>query len=323
MELSGRIIRQIILLSMVVLIVPMLIFPERLGSDLVKASFLNALFELIFYAFIIFLFFRKSRLSQLIQMAGLCLIYRFALGLMFGFLIALMYPMKLTIAVSLGMSSYLPAILLHIAAAPFILKPIINNQLEERVSRVTIPQPKTVSENTGLSFVATKEKITPPPEKPKAPTIEKSADISSVMETESISSSEDHSGFEEAVKYISGDGSVQLVSVVDNEGLLFASFKRGNLDPEEITPYAVSLLKTNNQELKKIGYEKPQKIEYLFDNSKIVVADEKIFSLLVISERTVDDVLHIRINQGLEMMRKYVAERYSEKLIGNAERIYV
>ncbi|MFC1475289.1 hypothetical protein ACFLQG_01445, partial [Candidatus Zixiibacteriota bacterium] len=267
MELSGRIIRQIILLSMVVLIVPMLIFPERLGLDLVKASFLNAMFELTFYAFAIFIFFRKARLSQLIQMAGLCLIYRFALGLVFGILIVLMYPMKMSIALSLGMSSYLPAIFLHIATAPFILKPIIDNQLEERVSRVTIPQPKTVSENTGLSFVATKEKVVPPQEKPKALPVEKIMDITAAPGKKSINTPEEYSGFEEAVKYISSDGSVQLVSVIDNEGLLLASFKRGDFDPEKYTPHTLSLIKTNNQELKKFGFEKPQKIEYLFDDT--------------------------------------------------------
>jgi hypothetical protein len=44
---------------------------------------------------------------------------------------------------------------------------------------------------------------------------------------------------------------------------------------------------------------------------------------MVVSERATDDVLNIRINQGLEMIRRYVAERYSEKLIGNSEKAYV
>jgi len=43
----------------------------------------------------------------------------------------------------------------------------------------------------------------------------------------------------------------------------------------------------------------------------------------VISERQSDDVLGIRINQALEMIRKFVDERYSDKLNLNAESIHV
>jgi hypothetical protein len=67
----------------------------------------------------------------------------------------------------------------------------------------------------------------------------------------------------------------------------------------------------------------PQKIEYIFKEDKIIIAGEKSYCLFVVSERTADDIINIRINQGLEMIKKYVAERYSEKLIGNAESIYV
>ena len=54
-----------------------------------------------------------------------------------------------------------------------------------------------------------------------------------------------------------------------------------------------------------------------------MVAREESFSLMVIAERQIDDFLNIRINQALEIIGKYVAERYSRKLFVNVERTYV
>ncbi|MFQ5453806.1 MAG: hypothetical protein ACE5D6_06430, partial [Candidatus Zixiibacteriota bacterium] len=109
MEISGRIARQILLFSLVVLIIPIIIFPERFGMDLAKASLINAMYELIFYGLVIYIFNQKVSLFQLFLLAGICLIYRFILGLILGLLIVVMYPMSISIAVTLGMSSYLPA----------------------------------------------------------------------------------------------------------------------------------------------------------------------------------------------------------------------
>lgn len=320
MELSGRIFRQIILLSLVILIVPMLIFPERLGMELVKASFVNALFELTFYAFVIFFSQRKTKLIQLVQMSGACLIYRLTVGLAFGFLIMVMYPMNLSVALSLGMSSYLPAILIHIVATPFILKPIIDEQLGVNVSRVTVPQPESAIKSSGVTITVSKERGVNVTEQ-----VSQATEVKTAVETESsqVSTENEGDGFNKAVRYIGGNVSVKLVAVTDYEGLTLASFKRGELDPDDITPYTMNLLRSNDKQLTKFGFPNPQKIEYIFEDNKIVIAGEEKYCLLVVSERTADDVLNIRINQGLEMIRKYVAERYSKKLIGNAESLYV
>ncbi|MCK4574458.1 MAG: hypothetical protein KAU36_08800, partial [candidate division Zixibacteria bacterium] len=135
MEISGRVARQILLFSLIVLIIPMIVFPELFGTQLAKASLLNALYELVFYGCVLYFLNRGARLMQLVQAAGLCLVYRLALGMVLGLLIAAMYPMQLTVAVTLGMSSYIPAILLQMIATPFILKPAF-----KELNLVAIPQ---------------------------------------------------------------------------------------------------------------------------------------------------------------------------------------
>ncbi|MFQ5454496.1 MAG: hypothetical protein ACE5D6_09970, partial [Candidatus Zixiibacteriota bacterium] len=130
-------------------------------------------------------------------------------------------------------------------------------------------------------------------------------------------------GFEKASQYIGDDGSVQLAVVIDNEGLLLANFVRGDYEPEDWAPFALLLMQRNDDVLSRLGLKTPEKMEILFKNKKITVACEELYSLMVISERAIDDVLNIRINKGLEIIRNYIAERYSNKLIGNLEKSYV
>ena len=60
MYITGRIGRQILLYSLLLMIIPMIIFPEKFGSSLGKASLINAMFELVFYGLVIYFFNRKA-----------------------------------------------------------------------------------------------------------------------------------------------------------------------------------------------------------------------------------------------------------------------
>ncbi|HKK21787.1 MAG TPA: hypothetical protein VJ983_09970, partial [candidate division Zixibacteria bacterium] len=74
--MNGRIARQILLFSLLVLIIPMILFPERLGTTLAKASLVYVLFELVYYGIVSFILNRHASLVQLAQAAGLCIVYR-------------------------------------------------------------------------------------------------------------------------------------------------------------------------------------------------------------------------------------------------------
>ena len=322
MEINGRIIRQMILFTLVVLIIPMILFPERLGSDLLRAPFHYALFEFVFYGFVLFLFNRKASLLNLLRAAGLCLVYRLTVGAVFGVLIVAMYPMNFSVALTLGISSYLPGIILHIASTPFILKPVFGQQTQQNSTpKAASPQPaaEKVSVQSGTtSFVATKENKHM--EQPPVAT-----DYSDFLahKSEPAAKTQNENGFQNAVHYICEAGSVLMAAVIDHEGLLLAGFKRGEYEPEDVAPYALPISVRNLDFYKKMNLVIPEKTDLMFENKRMIIATEKSYSLVVLSERTVDDVLSIRINQALEMIRTYTAERYSEKLIGNAERIYV
>ncbi|UCG60603.1 MAG: hypothetical protein JSV52_09725 [Candidatus Zixiibacteriota bacterium] len=322
MEISGRIARQILLFSLLVLTVSMVIFPKKYGTMLPEAPLVNVVFELVFYGLVVHLLNRKLSPLQLISSAGLCLIYRFALGGGVGLLIVALYSWKLKTALLAGMGSYLPGMLLQIVAAPFILKPVIDSLHNPRAARRTRPAASTNASDATSSVAVSKEKgfsKTVPTYATESP----AASGRTAQTGTSSSAVSDGNGFERATRYIGEDGSVLVAAVVDKEGLLLGNFSRRGVDAEEWAPFALTLVEQNEQVVSKLACDAPEKIDILFDNKRIVVACEKAYSLMVVSERATDDVLNIRINQGLEIIRKYVVERYSDKLIGNAEKAYV
>ncbi len=320
METSGRIARQILLFSLLVLTVSMVIFPRKYGTELPDAPLVNVVFELVFYGLVIYLLSRKLSPLQLISSAGLCLIYRFALGAAVGLLIVAFYGWKLKTALLAGMGSYLPGMLLQIVAAPFILKPAIDSLYNTRAVRKVRP-PSSVSDTTTSVAVSKERGYTK-----TQPTI--SAEHAhrpgrAPQSGQTSTGINEGNGFERATRYIGEDGSVLVAAVVDREGLLLGNFSRRGEDAEDWAPFALTLVEQNEQVMSKLMSDTPEKIDVVFEDKRVVVACEKAYSLMVVSERATDDVLNIRINQGLEIIRKYVVERYSEKLIGNVEKTYV
>ncbi len=155
MEISGRIARQILLFSLGVLVVSMFIFPKKYGTDIPSAPLVNVLFELVFYGLVIYLLNRKLTPLQLVSSAGLCLIYRYVLGLILGCVIAAIYGWQLKLALLAGMGSYLPGMLLQVVATPFILRPAVASLHTPRVAVRRTPGPSSMeSGDTGVTSIA-------------------------------------------------------------------------------------------------------------------------------------------------------------------------
>ncbi|KAA3630779.1 MAG: hypothetical protein DWP97_14580 [Calditrichaeota bacterium] len=326
MDISAKIFRQILLFTLILLIIPMVLFPERLGTNLLRGALHYVLLEFAFYGFVLYFFDRQTSLLKLSQNAGVCVAYRLLVGAILGCFITIAYNMNIVVAMTLGMSSYVPAIVLHMAATPFILSTILFNKTKKIKSQSTPSQsyqtPKK-KEMKPSGFTASKP-ITP--KKQESDTFaEQSFNFSSrkLRAQQGQSAKTNENGFQNAINYIGENGSVQMAALVDAEGLLMAGFNRGQYEPEDIAPFALPIVEKNADTYKRLKLTIPEKTDLMFEDKRMIIASEQYYTLIVISERTMDDVLNIRINQGLEMIRMYTAERYSEKLIGNAERIYV
>jgi predicted regulator of Ras-like GTPase activity (Roadblock/LC7/MglB family) len=326
MEITERVARQILLFSLLILITPMVLFPEQLGMGLAKVSLLYAVYELVYYGVAVFFLHRRFTFFQVAQAAGVCLIYRLLLGAVFGLLIAALYSLNLTVSLTLGMSSYLPAVLLHIASTPFILKPVMRELFQVRaIPPFSEPgsSPVVVREQEKSFFTVSAEKKSTDSLFPAINEQESPTHYAPRHDSHLLAGMQDTNGFDRATRYIGEDSSVRLAAVVDHEGLMLGHFKRGVTDAEALAPFSLLFSDTNCQVLKRVGWGSPEKIDILLDDKRIVVAREGTFSLMVIAHRQVEDLLTIRINRGLESIKKYMAERYTQKVPLNTERTYV
>ena len=329
MEIDGRIIRQMMLFTLIVLIVPMILFPVLLGTKIMQSSLMNAsftftMFEFVFYGFSVYFFNKKTNLQRLVLNAALCLVGRYFMGAILGLLIAAMYAMNIRIALSFGTISFWPAVVLHVLATPFILKPLfvgqkeVNRPVSQPTQSLQDIEPERTPMTGTTSFVASADGRHQK-EQPQINTDYSDFHAHKLKQTKT----QYEDGFLKAVNYIGENGTVLMAAVVDNEGLLLSSYQRAMFEAEDVAPLVLPIIEQNKIALHKMKLSVPEKTDMTFDNQRLVIATEKYYTLVIISERSMDDVLNIRINQALEMIRIYTAERYSEKLIGNAERIYV
>ena len=326
MQVSGRVTRQILLLSLLVMIVPMIVFPEQFGFNLGQASVWGLAYEFVFYGLIVFLFNRRASLWQLLQISGICLVYRFGVGVLFGLLITAMYSMRLTVSITLGMFSYLPAVLLHIAAVPFILMPLIRLFYEfgsrpqrsaEPVKPVALPAVEPHRETGPVSLVASKERgyQPPPPPRPQPVSRRRPGDNSKPVK--------EVNGFDLATRHVGVDASVQLVTLVDAEGLLLSRHTRGDMDAEDYAPYSMLFFENARTVLDRSGLGTSEKMDLTLTTNRVILVRDNGVCLMVIAERRGDDLLNIRVNQGMEIVKKYMTERYGDSAADNVERTYV
>jgi predicted regulator of Ras-like GTPase activity (Roadblock/LC7/MglB family) len=327
MDIFGRFSQRLILFALLAQVVPMVIFPEMLGLQLAKAALVYVLYELVYYAVVAYFFNRRASLLQLGQAAGLCLIFRLLMGSVFGVLIAAVYGMNISVSLSLGLSAYIPTILLHVAFAPFMLKPLIDRIIETRrpmrpqaVSRPVTAEPTTNSAEEHAWGGESAANKSHPASVSAVYDRSAGADMNESMTTNNTS---DLSGFERAVRYVGEHGSVALVAVVDADGLLMARFVRGELDPEEWAPLSLVLMESNQRLLGRHELGTAEKLDFSLHQKRLIITRAGQYALMVIAERLSDEVVQIRIRQAVDLINKYVAERYAPDKEEQREHLYV
>lgn len=321
MTVSPKDSRLMLLISSVVIVIPMVVFPAKLGTELSSGSFAYALFEILYYGVIFFILRPGSNLFQLFQGAGFTFLCRIVIGTVFGVMISIMYDVGFSAALTLGVTKYLPAIILHIAFAPIITKPFYyailgepsGDELRQDKKRKVVIQshtaptsPETVSQIIvkPKPFVRGKTAV----EEPKAiASVDKGAD-----------------GFARAVKYIGEHHSVKLAAVVDYEGLTMSSFSRNDADVEQWAPMALLFNEANTKILNRLSdVTGPERLDITFGQDKLFALKVSQFTLLVLSAREDDDLLGIRLAQASDIISKYVSERYDKLLSASPEEKYV
>jgi len=326
MKKNGRIGQRLLLFSMAALIPPMTVFPVQFGTQLIRFSLAGLLYELVFYGVVIFAFQRRGGLLQLAPAALACLVYRVTLGLVLGLMITIAYGLNFKFAAMMGAFSYLPGVIFLAALTPFIMQPVAalfyRNFDRPQKRPVNEPAPVVAAPKTGRTSIAISRERGVVDKRP----ISRPGSEASRLTTAAATSSPTYSevdGFDRAVRYLGEHGSVYMAAIVDHEGLLLANYVRGEVDAEEWAPLSLVFFQQNEEVLGRGHLESPEKLDLILKEKRIKVAREGNISLMVVSERHADDVLGIRVNQALEMIKKHMSERYSHMLDPNAERIHV
>lgn len=313
---SAQLVRQTLLLSLVLVIIAMIVFPAKVGTGLAKFSLAAMLVEWAIYAMVLRVMTLRISMPQIMGVAVICLAYRLSLGALLGVSISIGYRLGLFNAMELGMVGYLPAVLLYVAATPFVLRPIIEHSVARHstVARADseIASPQTSDEQV-IAAVHTIRGTTPAEEKPSTPGTDQPMVATSDHVAESGTDNEKLSGvngFERATRYIGEDASVHLAAVVDSQGLIVSQFVRGEISSEEWAPLTQLLLQENEQVLKRVNRGAPEQIDLALPDRRVVVVKDGAFYLLVLADRQTDELLRIKINQALDGIRKHVAARY-------------
>ena len=315
--------------SALLLGIPLAVFPAQLGLPLAKANLFVVLVEAVYYVAVSFVLNRESSTDRVALSAGVCLLYRYALGAAFGVLAALLYSLSWSGAFRFGVFSYLPAVMLQISVTPFVIQALLKPSTRERhsarpVRRETSASPSS-SGLTSISISREKGVYT----ESQAPTIQQDVEPRrGFVQTHApgaSQSSTELNGFDRATRYLGEHGSVHMAAVVDNEGLLLSNFRRGSVEPEDWAPLALLLFDANRRVLNRAtrALGTPERLDVIMKDTRILVARDQWFSLMVLAERHSDETLQIKFNQSLEMIRKYITDRYTPKQENNAERIHV
>lgn len=311
----------ILLASLILVVIPMVIFPNKLGLPLLSGSALYMLYEMAFYGFVLYSFRREAPLTTILIGSALTMVFRMGLGAALGLAIIIMYGLDSSVAFSLGMGKYLPAIILHVVAAPFVLRLAYLHL----ASSLTPQQPKK------FVFEPHVEEEESPPLDTSEPILQPQANVVNDIDTDNQTfddpvdqQSDGDNQLERAVQYIGESAAVQMSLLVDEEGLTLANFNRCEEDIELWAPAAIIIEKENRKLLNKFSpVGEPSKLDFTAHNRRIILRRIERFTLMVMAEENIDETIHIRMAQAVDMIRKYINERYSPALFARVEEQYV
>jgi hypothetical protein len=307
----------VLIWSAILIVGSLILFPMRFGINVSAGIFIYAIFEITYYLIVLFALKIRSTWLEIFQSAGLTFMYRITLGTVFGFLISVMYSMEISVALTIAISRYFPAILLQIIAAPLVMRAFYSGSVTAVSSR---KNRQLAEKRSGTDFQSGRD--VPARQNKPVRNVEKSMPMQKTGPDTSVGL--DTNGFERAVRYLGEHHAVIMAAVIDHDGLTVSSFKRGDIDTELWAPAGLVLQDVNAQVLKKRTADyRPERLDLFFGGNKLVI--NKVFgnSLLVISQQEIDDLLGIRISQAIEIIKKYVSERYGTDEPSRAEEKYV
>ena len=295
------------MLSLFVMVVPLVFFPNDLGLRMDLPFLLLSAFELGWYVVILIILFSKASVLRVLLFAFLILLYRFSVGIGFGLLLVAMFSLDLSFSLKSGIHQYLPSILLQAVMSPFILRPsfeMITRRPGKR--RKVFETPKETIPESPSAFLQTQ---TPKP----------GGDQMKVTFSTEEKDRAQSADLENALHYLREYSGVKGALLVDNEGLVVACDRSSDLDPETFASLAVSLKQANDLFLKRINEKGLERIGIHTPDLWISLNQILGFTLVIVAHRHTDELLSVRISQATGMIKKHLEQRYNHQILKGVE----
>jgi predicted regulator of Ras-like GTPase activity (Roadblock/LC7/MglB family) len=304
-----REMRGILLISLLIMVIPLLLFPRNLG--LKSASSVSLLFalELGWYMLVLFVIFSKAAAPRVLLFALLTLVYRIGLGMGFGILLLVMFSLGLSSSLKMGVYQYLPAIFLQALVSPFVLKPAYRFLIEKAQKARAAETKATVPGGKAAEGV---------PSETSLESSRGSEGIGSISKEKEIKVAAEEK-LENFLHYLREYAGVKGAVLVDHEGLVVAEDSSPDLDPETVATYAKHIKETNDKILGKMGEKTSERIGIHTPDAWICLNQIEDFTLAVVSDRRTDELLSVRIQQSTGMIRRFLCQRYPEHTLKAVE----
>ena len=307
-------VRQLILLGFFLAIVPLVFFPKNFGVRVEFNPFFIFLFELVWYFLALSFLFPSLPSALLVLYSFSTFLFRLTLGLVFGFFLFVMFPIEIGKAFSLGVLNYFPAFIFQVFLLPFIVRHSLGDTLKS-FRREKRQKPSFVGQIGEVSYKESKKTLAEKVGKEKPI---RSLDAYAKGKEISLEVS-----IEDAIHYLKEYPGVFGVILVDSDGLVVAKSLSQSLDEDELAPFGVTFREVNTQLLKRLNEEKIERIQILSDKLWINLTSIGKFCLLTLADRHTDELLNIRISKAQENIKKYLEQRYGQKILLPEEEKYV
>ncbi len=296
---SAVIIRQTILWTGVLAVIPLIAYPRDFGMGMFSFHPVFGLVEwgIYFAAFITML--PKLTALQRVLASGFTVVYRLTCALMFATLAALNNDFGLADTVAIGMWSYPLALIPQVIAAPFVMRSVWGLIYPETPQR---RQPAALSSTGNLS-----RRRTPIPGAVGA----LHAAATSAMPSTRTSIRTETPDFDDAVSHVGSYTGVRMCWVVDSEGLPLAFWQRQDYTGavEFWAPMSVELVEFNRRLLSVGGEVLPQHVETRFEAGRLMLQAAGEYWIGVLTDRDADDLVGVRLTQAKDMVLKHLQER--------------
>jgi predicted regulator of Ras-like GTPase activity (Roadblock/LC7/MglB family) len=316
MALSGREIRHIALVTLIIAALPMLVFPRSLGFEFEIALFFYVVLELLYFTVVSWVRNAKMEVRARFTAAGFYLIGRLLLSFVLFIYMLMMESIGTGAAWTAAFGSYKPAMLLFSLTTPFLYGATIQSILGHKSRRGKVrrvrPAARQIITSDSQRMPSQASLSGYRPAEREAP------------DTASSSSSQEYltRSFDDAVQHVGDYSGVLCAMLLDAEGLPVAGWSRGQFNPEDWAALARLLIDQVNDTCSRGGGEQVEMLEFRSGHQRFYLYRVSDMWLMSIADAASDELEKIRVHQAAEMIARRCNERYAHVYMTEAGRSY-